>query len=397
MWFDQAEAKDLTLLAEYGVWGGVPAAPLCLPGLGRYGRYQFDRYVLLQRNNLTVAQRREVIFLAEHFHKIDHFEFFELSHDADERSLKRAFFRFSKRFHPDQVSAIDLGHFSEHVQMVFEYGQQAYKLLTEEREFRAAYARVTAARDHAYLTHLKTEREVQRSRVESARAKGIKPPLKSRIASAPTPATDQRTQEEITDRKAMLRERLAKNNQRRQDNAEAKHSADLKSQAKTFFIAGEQAERRGQLNRALNHFKLCVEYIPQEKKYMIALKRVEALISDQRASGLWSEVEVMLSADDELQRLAAIDLMVEACEISPNQRRLMTLSQETIELDCVDRALPLLIKQHKKEELSLEYMWAIVQCYEALKQIQEAKHYAHLMISLDPSEPRAIRFNKRYH
>ena len=134
MWFDQAEAKDLTLLAEYGVWGGVPAAPLCLPGLGRYGRYQFDRYVLLQRNNLTVAQRREVIFLAEHFHKIDHFEFFELNHDADERSLKRAFFRFSKRFHPDQVSAIDLGHFSEHVQMVFEYGQQAYKLLTEEPE-----------------------------------------------------------------------------------------------------------------------------------------------------------------------------------------------------------------------------------------------------------------------
>ena len=62
------------------IWclGGVPAYSGCLPGLGRYGRYEFDRYLLLQKNDLTVAQRREVIFLADYFHKIDHFEFFEL-------------------------------------------------------------------------------------------------------------------------------------------------------------------------------------------------------------------------------------------------------------------------------------------------------------------------------
>ena len=76
MWFDQADSEDLNLLAQYGVWGGVPAAPIKLPGLGRYGRFEFDRYLLLQKNDLTIAQRREVIFLAQHFHKIDHFEFF---------------------------------------------------------------------------------------------------------------------------------------------------------------------------------------------------------------------------------------------------------------------------------------------------------------------------------
>ena len=121
MWFDQADAQDLNFLAGYGVWGGVPAQPIRLPGLGRYGRYQFDRRSLLQRNDLTVAQRRELIFLAEHFHKIDHFDFLSLEASADDRKLKKAFFRFSKRFHPDQVKPLNLGSFGEHVRLVFEW------------------------------------------------------------------------------------------------------------------------------------------------------------------------------------------------------------------------------------------------------------------------------------
>jgi len=92
MWFDQADSEDLALLAQYDVWGGVPSTPLRLPGLGRYGRFEFDRRLLLQRNDLTVAQRREVIFLSAHFHQIDHFEFFELESAADVRALKKAFF-----------------------------------------------------------------------------------------------------------------------------------------------------------------------------------------------------------------------------------------------------------------------------------------------------------------
>ena len=175
MWFDQADAHDLQTLSQYGVWGGVPFTPVRLPGLGRYGRYQFDRQILLQRNDLTIAQRREVIFLAEHFHKLDHFEFFELDASVDDRQLKKAFFRFSKRFHPDQVSKLQLGSFVEHVKVVFEYGQQAYKLLSEDASFREAYARVTELRDKVHLEKLQQERAEMHSRVKMPPSKGIQP------------------------------------------------------------------------------------------------------------------------------------------------------------------------------------------------------------------------------
>ena len=78
MWFDRASAEDLSFLSQYELWGAVPAEPVRLPGLGRYGRAQLDARALLAPNDLTVADRREVLFLSSHFHRVDHFELFEL-------------------------------------------------------------------------------------------------------------------------------------------------------------------------------------------------------------------------------------------------------------------------------------------------------------------------------
>ena len=379
MWFDQAKAEDLNFLAQYGVWGGVPTVPVSLPGLGRYGRYQFDRLLLLQRNDLTVAQRRELVFLSAHFHKLDHFEFFELKADADDRHL-------------------NLGGFTEHVKVVFEYGQQAHKLLMEDTPFRAAYTRVTQARDEVFLQQLQAKRQKQQAQLDLTRAKGIKPPSHQGVVSKPMipTKTAQRSQEEIDQRKAMLRERLAQNTDRRQNHEQAKQSADIKSQARTFFLAGEQAERRGQLNRALNHFKLCVDYLPKEAKYREAFARIKSQINETKAQELWEQVDQIQSTNDQMQQQYAFDLMLEACELSPNERRLLMLAQTAIEFEMTDRALPVLLKEQKKEPMNLEYMWALIQISEVMKDIDEAKKYADLMLSFDPSEPRALRFKKRY-
>lgn len=397
MWFDQANNLDLTHLSQYGVWGGVPIAPVKQPGLGRYGRFEFDRYLLLQKNDLTIAQRREVIFLGEHFHNIDHFEFFELTCEVNERQLKKAFFRFSKRFHPDVVRTLNLGPFSEHVQLVFEYGQQAYDLLMNDQAFRASYSRVTEARDQAYYDQLKAERDTQHTRLEAARAKGIKPPPKHQQRLNATPDTHtQRSQTDINQRKLMLRERLAKNQDRRQTYEQSKHSADLKSQTRTFFMAGEEAERRGQLSRALNHFKLCVEYMPKERKYIKALKRIDGLLNEEQAAKIWAESNSLFLNDDPLQQQVGLDLMREACELSPNERRLLVLTQKSIEFESVETIIPLLLSQHKVESMNLEYMWALSQCYESQKQLDNVKKYINIMLDYDPSEPRALRLKKRY-
>ena len=397
MWFDQASPEDLNYLAQYGVWGGVPTVPVCLPGLGRYGHYQFDRYLLLQKNDLTIAQRREVIFLADYFHKIDHFEFFELSADANEREIKKAFFRFSKRFHPDAIRKMNLGHFAEHVRLVFEYGQQARDLLLNDQDFREAYARVTQARNLVYRQQLQDEREKQHQRVVDARAQGIKPSKSPRGTATPmSDPQSQRSQAEIDERKSLLRERLAQNQGRRQAHEQSKQTADLKSQARTFFMAGEQAESRGQISRALNHFKLCVEYMPKETKYIQAFKRIEAKVSEEKALGLWTEAELLFNSEDSIQKQVALDIFKEACTLSPTERRLMTYTQHSMEFDLVDEVIPLLHHAHKKAPMNLEYMWLLCQCYEQKKSLAETQKYTELILSLDPSEPRALRLKKRY-
>lgn len=397
MWFDQADSEDLSLLSQYGVWGGVPTAPVKLPGLGRYGRFEFDRYLLLQKNDLTVAQRREVVFLAQHFHKIDHFEFFELSYEATERELKKSFFRFSKRFHPDVVRTLNLGHFSEHIRLVFEYGQQAQQLLLEDQHFRQAYSRVTECRDQAYLQQLQRQRDTQHARLAEARTQGLKSPShNTHNRGQQSPHKIARSQTEIERRKSMLRDRLAKNQDRRQSYEQSRHSADLKSQTRSFFMAGEQAESRGQLNRALNHFKLCVEYMPKDRKYLKALRRVEGQINEERATEIWNESQTLLSSEDTLQQQISLDLMCEACELSPNERRLLTFTQKSLEFESVDAVVPILLAQHKKESMNLEYMWALAQCYALQKQLDETKKYVNIMLDYDPSEPRALQLKKRY-
>ena len=59
-----------------------------------------------------------------------------------------------------------------------------------------------------------------------------------RVTANPTPTPQsQRSQAQIDERKALLRQRLAQNQDRRQAHEQSKQTADLKSQTKSFFMA----------------------------------------------------------------------------------------------------------------------------------------------------------------
>ena len=244
---------------------------------------------------------------------------------------------------------------------------------------------------------------LQNQKLTEARTQGQRPPSHMRIGGVPTPATStstpkapQRSTEEIETRKSMLRDRLARNKDRRRAAEGSRQDADLRAQAKTFFMAGEQAEQRSQLVRALNHFKLCVEYLPKEQKYIDALSRVESALREQEAQELWTRAEKQTRSGDELQKMAAIDLYIKSCHLSVTPRRLILLTQHAIEYERVSDILDILHDGVDREPLNLDLKWCLVQCYEARRDLSRARHYIDEMISYDPSEPRALRFQKRY-
>lgn len=413
MWFKSADLQDLTFLADYEVWGGVPSEPIRLPGLGRYGRYEFDKRLLLSRCDLTIAQKRELIFLSQHFHKIDHFEFFELKADVTERDLKKAYFKLSKELHPDALRGKSLGEFQEAAQLVFEYGSTLYELLSQDSCFRDAYARVVNLRDQAFRARLEHEREAKRGAQQMRPA--AEPPA---LLSNPTPAD----LNEAESRKEALRARLRQNQARHQAVMESRptptprapHSLSdqlnagreaqpqsAKEQGARFFQAGIIAEKRKQWVSARGHFKLALQYAPEVLEYQAALERIQALLEEQKSNELWAQAEAL---DEQEQARGARSKWLEdvapafeeSLSLKLDPERAITFANLCVERGFFERGTPWLTQACAAHPTHLNLKWALAQTYERASRIQEAKSLCQEMLSIDPSEPRAVALSKKY-
>ena len=111
---------------------------------------------------------------------------------------------------------------------------------------------------------------------------------------------------------------------------------------------------------------------------------------------LWREAEVMSKSEEALERQAAFDLYFKACSLQPDPRRLTVTTQFALEFERAEELIDLLEKAARVEPLNLDLKWSLAQCYEAQKDITNARRYVEEMLSYDPAEPRALRFYKRY-
>ena len=405
MWFDRASAEDLTFLSQYDIWGGVPAEPLRLPGLGRYGRFQFDSRALLSPSDLTVADRKEVIFLASHFHRLDHFELLELAPTTDLKEVKRAFFRLSKRLHPDALRGRALGSFAEGAAQVFEYASYAYGLLCDP-SFCDVYARVVRARDEVFMARL----EEERGRARASSAQGASP------SSRPAPAEDPAA---LAARKEALRARLSQNQQRHQSamaasgRAEgaphaphAPHSphspsfagaspagapADRLDQAKRFYQAGVIAEQRKQWASARGHFKLAAQLAPETPEYSAALERVRLVLAKQEAGEVWARAE----AEEAAKGKRAAALFEESLGLDLDPKRAASFAAKCASWGEHERALSWLERAAAAHPYHLDLRWALAQLFDGQARFDDARRACADILRLDPSEPRALHLQKK--
>jgi tetratricopeptide (TPR) repeat protein len=86
--------------------------------------------LLSETNILTDPQRRQILAMARLLDKRDPWALLGVSHDADARTLKRAYFKLSKDIHPDRFYGRPLGSFAERLNTVFEALTRAYERLT---------------------------------------------------------------------------------------------------------------------------------------------------------------------------------------------------------------------------------------------------------------------------
>lgn len=98
--------------------------------------FDYDESLLEADVPLDDTIRRELICLSEQLDSLDHYQFFGVDRDASQKEIKMAYFRLSKRYHPDKHFGDEIGPFEEMLETIFQRVTKAYRILSkpEKRE-----------------------------------------------------------------------------------------------------------------------------------------------------------------------------------------------------------------------------------------------------------------------
>lgn len=297
--FTGVDPDDAAWLRRYGSLGRVPGRPFADPGQGRYGAHEFDRRRLLERAALTIEQKKETLFLTEHQDVLDHFEYLGVEPTADRKEIKKAYFAFSKRFHPDTVFRRDVGSFRPLIEQIFKRGTEIYDVLTRDEALREIYARAVVARDLAYRSHLEDERrsadDIRRAIEEVRRA---------------------RQREAGAGRKDLLRARLDHNTRTRRETGLANPVAERLDRAERYYKEGMAHYQAESFIAAANALRLAVSFDPRNEPYRTAFEKVNERARQFRAEQQWKAGYMQESVGRVRE---AIPLYLEACDHNPRQ------------------------------------------------------------------------------
>ena len=176
----------------------------------------FDQTLLKEIDWMTVERKKEILFLNQHRERIDHFEFLGMPATQDKQALRKAFFEFSKRFHPDTVFRRDVGPFREPIEEVFKYGTRIYEWLNGSEQVRQRYVEALESRDKAIRT---TELGARAGRDDEKR---------------------RQNKEGRSQRRAALQSRLEKNANRRKTLTQDRALRLRQRKAEEFFNEGKK-------------------------------------------------------------------------------------------------------------------------------------------------------------
>ncbi len=281
-------ASDIAWLFRFGVPGAVPSEPWFRPGQAdRYVGFQFDARALLEPCDLTIEQKKEIVFVAGVQSMLDAFELLGIEPTTDRKVLKNAYFAFSKRFHPDSFFRKQLGSFGALLQRVYKDATDVHDLLQENDEFREVYARVVPARNLLFRARL----EADRSQAQAAQA--------------------ERAREETDGRKAELQARLQSRVDARRSRPDANPVSRNLAKAETYYAEGMKLYTEERFVQAAASLQLALTFDPHNDIYRQAFERVNDKAKQVRAEQIWKRG---VMADSIGQSREALELFSEALE-----------------------------------------------------------------------------------
>lgn len=383
--FNGVSADDTRWLMNQAWLGFVPGMPWARPGEDRFGRFKFDTRQLLERCELSIAVRKEIIFLDSAADRLDHFEYLGMAPSAEKKDWRRAYFRFSKRFHPDTFFRRDVGSFGPLAEKIYARATQIHDAFSSNDDLRTVYFRAVTARNQAYRDALETARlarEAQKQQQIAAEAKAKAEAEAERRAELKRQAIR---------RKAALRDRLDRTTQGRRERRGNPMQGRI-DRAAQFYEQGMQQYEREKFVAAATSLQLAKNFDPKNTTYAQAYERVSEKANAIRAEQIWKRgfMQESVARFDE-----AMVLYAEAVELQPRPDFCIHLAELMLSMDQdMHRAAKLCQIACAAQPENVDYLLVLARIYERESLVKKATATLEKAAKLSPKDERIKKAQK---
>ena len=323
--------------------------------------------------DLRMDQRAAIDLASQSIDQKGFYEILLLPRTADDKAIKRAYYKLSKEFHPDRYYRKNLGPWKGKLQAVFNRVTEAYRTLANP-DARAEYDKVTSGIEST--AHRAPEGEVGPTGIavtfvpDSVRARmKTKVPVPATAAAPPRP-------------KAVFLQNMQKD-------------LALKIlKARQHFAAGQQAMDRGSFQEAATQFQLSLAMDPRNTKAKLFMVKSQNQYRNSKAEGLWTQAQDALSAQNQK---AAADFMQKAVDCKPSKGRYYNDFGKFVMANTLQQknAVEYLKRAAEVEPNKIEYQVDLGKAYDELGMPSNALRVFERILQLDGKHALATKMVKK--
>lgn len=229
-----------------------------------------------------------------------HYEVLLLPRSADEKAIKKAYYRLSKEYHPDKFYRKQLGPYKIKLEAIFNRVTEAYRVLNDgesRAEYDALQGTPAAPRDA-------TSQAFSHSTVDVTFVPdSMRQKMPTRKTNTPAGATPAGVGKRPP---AVFIQNLQKD------------LAQRVLKAREYAKAGQEAYEKARYAEAATQFQLALAMDPRSTKLKALMTRAQGQARNGRAEGLWKQAMEAKASDNQK---AAADLMQKAIDCKPTRGR----------------------------------------------------------------------------
>lgn len=235
---------------------------------------------------LDEAMQRQILDFEASLDR-SYFELLDVPLDADDKEIKRAYFRLSKLYHPDRYFRIEIGSYKPRLARIFRKLVEAYELLTDPA-----------------------------TRAEIERTLDVAPP---RPEPTPAPQSEPEPARPRVETPRKLTKRQTLDRLRRHFKLPEEVMAERRMRAAEFFKSALISAQRGRWSEAAPCIRLAIAFDPWNDEYRREFADVQASYQQQRAEQMLAESSDQM---DSAQRSEALRILEEVLAYKPADAKL---------------------------------------------------------------------------